>query len=507
MKRRLFLQGVGGAALAAPYLSSIAPKSARAQSEYATNLAIYFHHNGCLKANYRKDVRSGPLDLSGLSTFTNLVGLEHKMLQIRGLDLGVAGFNGVTYMGKTITFDPHDQGTGSKLTAAPYNEETPRWSQGISFDHFIAGLIQPGTDPLVFSPTGATFADIKTVVSYKVAGDGKAFSPESNPSKLYANLTGVLASGVTSPATQADAKVLRGQSILDLTREDLLRLSGKSLSAADKQRLEAWSELLVAAESVVIPAGCNTEVALALGIDEAAITAAGGSSGGGGGRPGGGFGGGGNTELQMTVGMEVMQKLAALHMLCNMNRVVLQHNQSFITYNWGGMTSTADHHGVSHRTGSAAVTGADPELYEPMIKEIDTFLGGQYAKFVKVLDSIPQGEGTTLLDYSALLWLPELGDGMAHDNQDLPITIAGSMGGFLQQGVIVDGKPASSGGGGFGGGGGGGFGSPGTPINQLYVSLAQGLGRTEVETFGMADTSDVDKGITKPGPLSVIHAT
>lgn len=508
MKRRLFLQGVGGAALAAPYLSSLAPRSARAQTEYPTNLAIYFHHNGCLKANYRKeDVRNGPLDLTGLSTFTDLVGLEHKMLQIRGLDLGVAGFGGVTYMGQTITFDPHDQGTGSKLTAAPYNEEAPRWAQGISFDHFIAGLIQPGTDPLVFSPTSG-FADIKSVVSYKVAGDGKAFTPESNASKMYSSLTGVLSEGVASPATQADAKVLRGQSILDLTREDLVRLSGKNMSAADKQRLQAWAELLQAAENVIIPAGCNTEVALALGIDEAAVQAAGGSSGGGG--PGGGFGGGGgaNTELRMTVGMEVMQKLAALHLVCGMNRVVMQHNQSFITYNWGGMTSTADHHGVSHRTGSAAVSGADPELYEPMIKEIDTFLGAQYAKFVKVLDGIPQGDGTTLLDYSGLLWLPELGDGMAHDNQDLPITIAGSMGGFLQQGVIVDGKPASSGsGGGMGGGGFGNFGTPGTPLNQLYVSLAHGLGRTEVQEFGMADTSDADKGITKPGPLSVIHAT
>ncbi len=290
----------------------------------------------------------------------------------------------------------------------------------------------------------------------------------------------------------------------------MARLSGKSMSAADKLRLQAWSDLLRSAESVVIPAGCNTEVALALGIDEAAITAAGGTVGStGGGRPaGGGFGNSADVELRMTTGMEVMQKLAALHMVCGLNRVIVQHNQSFITYNWGGMTSTADHHGVSHRTGSAAVSGADPELYEPMIKEIDTFLGAQYAKFVKVLDGIPQGEGTSLLDYSGLLWLPELGDGMAHDNQDLPITIAGSMGGFLQQGVIVDGKPASSSSGGGGGGqfGGGGFGTPGTPLNQLYVSLAHGLGRTEVETFGMADTSDADAGITKPGPLSVIHA-
>ena len=65
----MFLQGIGGAALAAPYLSSLGPRAARAQADYPTNLVFYFHHNGCLLENYRKTERSGALDLSGLSTF------------------------------------------------------------------------------------------------------------------------------------------------------------------------------------------------------------------------------------------------------------------------------------------------------------------------------------------------------------------------------------------------------------------------------------------------------
>jgi hypothetical protein len=472
---------------------------------------MYFHHNGCLLENYRKTERTGPLDLSGLTTFADLVGMEDRLVQCRGFKLEPAAFQGVTYQGTQIYFDPHDQGTASKLTCAP-NDNVNKWAVGISFDHFIASLIQAGTDPWVWNP-GSHFSDVKYVLSYKVAGDGTAFTPEMNPGKYYSQLTGLFAGGgMATPNTEGDYQVLRGKSILDLTNDDLRTLQGKNMSAKDKERLTAWAELLRSAESVVVPAGCNADLALALGVDEAAITAAGGSlssgstgGGGGGGGFGGGFGGG-NLDVKMTVGMEVFQKLSALALVCGASRVVVQHNPGIITYNFDGLSCTADHHGISHRTGSAAVGGDtyDPDLYIPQIKTVDTWLGKKYAQFVKILDSIPQGDGT-LLDYSGLVWLPELADGEAHNNDDLPITIAGSMGGYLPQGVIVDAQPPSSGGGGAGGGfGGGGFGNSGAPINKFYVTLAHALGRSEVQEFGIGDTDDCDVGITDPGPIDVL---
>src|SRR5690606_5829007 len=179
-------------------------------------------------------------------------------------------------------------------------------------------LVNPGADktPLVFSPTGAGFQDVKTVVSYKVAGDGTAFSPEGNPGKIYSSLTGLFSEGSTATAnTEGDYRVLRGQSILDVTRDDLKALQGLNMSSADKARLEAWAELLIETERVIVPGQCNADVALALGIDSDSIVAAGGTltdssgggGGGGGGFGGGGFGGGGNTELKMTTGMLMLQ--------------------------------------------------------------------------------------------------------------------------------------------------------------------------------------------------------
>src|SRR5690606_11715121 len=123
----------------------------------------------------------------------------------------------------------------------------------------------------------------------------------------------------------------------------------------------------------------------------------------------------------------------------------------FVTFNFDGLDHQYDHHGISHRNGSAAVGGEPLPGVETMIKEIDRWYGNKYATLVKLLDSIDEGE-RTMLDNSATMWLPELSDGNAHNNDNLPIVIAGSMGGYLKQGVSVNADTSTSeGGGGFGG--------------------------------------------------------
>ena len=51
MNRRVFLRGIGGVALAAPFLPSVFEKKAKAQGTTVTTpkrLVIHFTHNGCL---------------------------------------------------------------------------------------------------------------------------------------------------------------------------------------------------------------------------------------------------------------------------------------------------------------------------------------------------------------------------------------------------------------------------------------------------------------------------
>ena len=98
------------------------------------------------------------------------------------------------------------------------------------------------------------------------------------------------------------------------------------------------------------------------------------------------------------------------------------------------MTHTSDHHGLSHRNGSVAVGGTCAEGVIDNISQIDSFYAGKYAKLVHLINGIHEG-GAPMLDNSAVMWLPELADGNAHNNNNLPIVIAGSGGGYLKQGV------------------------------------------------------------------------
>ena len=64
----------------------------------------------------------------------------------------------------------------------------------------------------------------------------------------------------------------------------------------------------------------------------------------------------------------------------------------------------------------------------------------QFAKLVGILNSVTEGGGA-LLDNTATMWLQELSDGAAHNLNNLPIIIAGSAGGYLKQGQVVNVDP------------------------------------------------------------------
>jgi hypothetical protein len=190
-----------------------------------------------------------------------------------------------------------------------------------------------------------------------------------------------------------------------------------------------------------------------------------------------------------------------------------------VTFNWDGITHDYDHHGLSHRNGSAAVGGTCVAGVLDMIKQIDDWYAGRYVKLVSLIDSISEGD-RTMLDNSAVMWLPELADGNAHNNNNLPIVIAGSSGGYLKTGVSVNlteselgpGDSLGSCEGGEVGFGGGGFGRGGSevPLNKLYATLLNGLGASNggapIAEFGVVDSNDVEAGITNPGELAALRA-
>jgi len=494
MKRRRFLQGLGGAALAAPFLSSLQPRRARAAGAATgpQRLVIFYTNNGVLTNRWFPKVENGPIDATAL-TGTTLAGLSSfapKLLFPRGLAMFPKGtINGY--------FDPHDQGMGSKLTAAPIDPAGSHWATSKSLDWVAASLVNPGTkSPLVLS-VGTAFQNVKGIVSYQ--DSETPFAPETNPQNVYSNLTGLFTS---STPTASDYKVLQGNSILDLVKGDLDGLKRLNMSSADQTKLSDWQALLRQTEIKVVTAACNANNATTLGITSATVKAAAAR----------------DTASAFTIGGPMMIDLIALTMMCDANRVIILQWPGFVTFKWDGINHTYDHHSLSHRNGSNAVGGTCVSGVLDMIAQIDNWYAGKYASLVSLIDSIKEGD-RTMLDNSMVMWLPELADGNAHNNNNLPIVIAGSGGGYLKQGVSVNvdtktlgtGNSEASCATGTDVSFNTGSNTGNVPLNKLYVTLLNALGQQipnwqTVTQFGTMDTSDVTKGITNPGELTALKA-
>jgi len=498
MNRRQFLRGAAGAALMAPFLSSL-QRSARAQAAAPRRLVIFYTNNGCLTNRWFPSVENGAISESSLmgTTLAGLGPFASKLLFPRGLAMfprGQIAVDGVTY------FDPHDQGMGSKLTCAPIDPTADHWALSRSLDHVAAELVNPGTKtPLVLS-VGNSFANVKGIVSYSAAKT--PYPPETSPKNVYGSLTGLFSG---AQPTEADYRVKRGKSIIDLVRSDLDSFRRLSMSGSDQKRVDDWLGLRRETEVGVVSAACNADNAAALGLTDAAVGATGG---------GRGF----DMGTAFTTGGDLMIQLIALTMMCDANRVILLQWPGFATFKWDGMNHEYDHHGLSHRNGSAAVGGTCVSGVMESIKQIDDWYAGRYVKLVSLIDSIGEGDGK-MLDNSAVMWLPELADGNVHNNNNLPIVIAGSAGGYLKQGAAVNVDGATLGTGnseascvdgsadvGFGTGSRGGN----VPLNKLYVTLLNALGATDggapITQFGVADSNSVEAGITNPGELDTIKA-
>jgi len=526
MNRRIFLRGVAGAAVAAPFLTSVNEKKAKAATS-PNRLVIFYTHNGCLTDRWFPKVTNGALTADALAgtTLQGLTPFVDKVLVPRG-------FRSMNEYGRGQTIDPHDQAMGSKLTCATIDPDNKRYATAASLDHVIAKQINPGgKTPLVLS-VGAASTSIKELVSF--SAPGTAFPAIVNPMTVYGQLTGVFGSGgtPTTPGAAADWHVLRGKSAIDLVRGDLNRYKALKMSNDDQHKISDWLDLLRQTEMGIMTgtggsatggASCTKAAAEAdpFKVTAAAVTA---------GSPTGKITlgnvlgnkpdpvGDANLATSFTLGGDLMLNMIALSMICDINRVLLMVYPGYVTFNWDGIMHTKEHHGLSHRTGDFSVGGACGVMNVlTMINQIDQWYAGKYVKLVSLLNSISEGDGK-LLDHTATMWLPELSDGAAHNQNNLPIVIAGGAGGYLKQGAVVNveatgtpqaGNSDSTCKDGSTGGQIGNTGSTGgnVPINKLYVTLMNAMGCKAdgggpVTTFGQFDGTNANPGISNPGEVA-----
>jgi Protein of unknown function (DUF1552) len=427
--RRIFLRGLGGAAVAAPFLSSVAEQEAKAQSATMTDpkrLIVMFTHYGCLTDRWFPALSHGPLassDYTAMQTLSPMAPYAAKLLMVRGIRaMNEWSFNGA----EGQTTDPHTQPCGSYFTCQPVTPDSGKFTAtptGRSLDHFVAEQINPNGGGPLFVQIGGTYGNstnTQPIISYDQPG--QIFPGVSSPSQIFSNLTGTFNTGTSmTPDTYA---VASGKSIIDVVRDDLNNLMRVNMSGSDKQKLSDWASLLSQTGSTVTAGSmCTSAEATTLGLTSSTTQ-------------------GVSNTTDISKISPIMFDLALLTAICDVNRVIFLKMPPNYVFTF--LNLTTESHGLSHRIGTANMGGACLNGVMDMIHAMDMWYAQQFAALVGKLDSFTESSGT-VLDNSATVWFQEMSDGDSHNLNNLPILQAGSCGGYFKTGWAVDVENGSNG--------------------------------------------------------------
>jgi hypothetical protein len=478
MHRRRFLRGLGGIAVALPFLETFELRKARA-ADPPKRLAIFFCCNGVNMEKFWPTTAYGPLTAASF-TGTGLAPIASyaaKLLIPRGVHLVPRGFGRDPAGG-----DDHAKAVGHRLTAAANQMTTERYASGISLDHAIASSLNPsGKGPLNLM-VGYRANDVLGSVSY--TGSGQQAIPFQDPWKAFKDWSGA---GTTMTSGMVDRLAMRRQSVLDAVKGDLDSLKNNSvISKADRDKLDMHFTSIRSLEtniqssgmsSCALPSARTMEIQA---INPSTVTR--------------------DSEFQKIGGM--MLDVMALAFACDQNRVsTIQWGSGAAgpIFSWLGMSaddvsSKYNHHKLSHgaTTDCATSPNLPSDQWKTALFNIDQWYMNNFKGLLDRLSMYSEPNGS-VLDNSAVVYMNDLGDGLGHNWMDLPNVIAGSAGGYFKQGQyvkLVNGNNTAN--------------DTDAPSNMLLTTLANAVGAKKkdgspITNFGSAPTG-------KAGELTALKA-
>jgi hypothetical protein len=439
--RRILLRGLGGAVVAAPFLSSIWERSLKAQSAAATTpkrTIVMFSHYGCITNNWFPTKLDGELTADDLmpTSLASLAPFAKKLLIPRGMrtmNEWTANNTGAGH-GRGQGNDSHTQIAGSIFTCqpvtpnsnSPFDFGDPKFNAkpvGPSLDHVMAKQLSPSGTPLFMNMAGQSKEAAQSAISYSAA---ETIFPALTATQAFGNLTGLFKNDM--PMNADTWAVAKGKAITDIVRGDLSRLMSMDMSKADKDKLAAWMELANQVGGIVASAQCNQQLAMTLGASNKLGTS-----------------GGDVVTRKVNDTMDnadLYMAIAALTAACNANPVIfLKFPNNFV---YSGLGINADSHNQSHRLDNAGMQGPCVANAVQNLLKIDKYYAQKFTTLVKLLDSMSEGDGT-VLDNTVAVWMNEMSDGNAHNLNNAPVIQAGSGGGYFKTGRIINLDAASGG--------------------------------------------------------------
>jgi hypothetical protein len=423
LPRRTVLRGVGGAAIALPWLEAMGLPRARAAglaSGFPKRFIAWFTPNGNLREQWAPSGGETSFALSRI--LRPLEPFKDHLVVLDGLD---------NEAGKHGPGDQHQKGMGTLLsgTECVGNGSIARASGGITLDQQLVKSLQPKTKlpSLELAIEGGSPVNIFTTMSY--LGADRPLPAERRPDRAFARLFG--GGGGSGPsvdsATLARLATER-RSILDAAARSYAGLAPR-LHGADRAKVDAHLTELRSLEKRL------NEVSASRGCGKPAAPAA----------PSGIPG----------IGRAQMDVLAA-GLACDLTRIgTLQWTDGVAPNRYSFLGYQRSHHDMSHDPDSAADT-------KEGLAKINIWLGEQFAYLLGKLKSIPEGNGT-LLDNTLILQVNELARGNLHSMNGMPYLLAGRAGGALRTGRFLKYKYGTS--------------------NNLFVSVLHAFD-VPVKTFG-----------------------
>jgi Protein of unknown function (DUF1552) len=386
-----------------------------------------------------------------------LVPFHRQLLFLDGLDMISADVD------TTPSQDAHTNGLTHALVGT--NRQSSSMAGGISIDQLIAkGLNSPS--PVTRLPSLEALIDAAQGggASPLYAAAGQPIPIVGRAASIHARMfpSDAATATVADRATRA-TQLSQQRSVLDHAASDFSNLAGR-LGKLDADRLSAHAAAIRSLES-----------RLALGakascpVPDSSLMAMASSQG---------------TAAAYTANADVIMRLIQTALSCDLTRVaticVKQAPNELFGYR-ASMSGTSDFHDLVHKTNGIAAPGktvpplGDDKQAMATVKAYHAYNASLFAKFLGLLQAIPESDGSTLLDHTVVVWCGDIAGG-DHTLDRIPYVLAGGLGGTIKTGryVVLPRRvnsnkwPARS---------------DGIPHNNLFVSLASSMG-VPTTTFG-----------------------
>jgi hypothetical protein len=436
LNRRQFLRDLGISATALPFLAGLPSITGAPAPQRRQRLIIMFSPNGTLPGEFWPE-KEGP-DFQFKSILKPLEPFKDKTLILHGIANKVRG-DGDSHMRGMSCLLTCDELLKGNIMGGGGNPAG--WASNISIDQEIKNYLQSRAETrtrfgsLEFGVAVPDRADPWTRMSY--AGGNQPIAPVDDPHQMLGRLYGQM----------KDKESL--VSILDDVRHDLKRVSSK-LSARDKSLLDQHMSLVRSLEQDLENADKQGKLSHPVPQIDPSIELV-----------------NDNTPEISRIQIDLL-----VNSLANdMARVAtLQYMRSvgMAQMRWLGIEE--GHHSLSHDPDD------NKDSYAKLMK-INTWFAGEFAYLAKRLSETPEPTGDgSMLDNTLLVWTNELGKGNNHTLNDIPYVMVGGGADFKMGRTLKFDKVAH---------------------NRLWLSVANSLGHTSLQTFGKTS-------LCEGGPLVLV---